>query len=100
MELTGRQKRHLRSLGQKLKPAVIVGKGGLTDPILAQLSDQLDHHELIKIKLPPGPERKTVAAEAAQRLSATGAGLVGRTALLYRPNDQLDRDQRVQLPRE
>ena len=98
MDLTGKQKRHLRGLGQSLTPAVIIGKAGLSDQLVRQLSDHLDRAELIKIKLPPGPQRKSVSAEAAEKLGAICIGIVGRTALLYRANQQLDSQQRVRLP--
>ena len=99
MDLTGKQKRHLRGLGHSLAPATIIGKAGLSDQVVQQLSDHLDRAELIKIKLPAGPQRKSVAAEAAERLGAICIGIVGRTALLFRVNEQLDSQRRVQLPR-
>lgn len=96
--LTGKQKRFLRSRGQSLAPLVSVGKAGLTQSVLAALSDQLDRHELVKIKLPAGRERKILAAEAAETLTATCVGVIGRTALLYRANNHLDDDKRIPLP--
>ena len=96
--LTGKQKRFLRSRGQSLAPLVSVGKAGLTQAVLAALSDQLDRHELVKIKLPAGPERKVLAAKAAETLTATRVGVIGRTALLYRANNRLDDDKRIPLP--
>jgi RNA-binding protein len=99
VELTGKQKRMLRALGQRLRATVVIGKAGLTDSVAAELADQFAHHELIKVKLPAGDIRKTLAADAARTANATCVGLVGRTCLLYRPNDALPRDQRVHLPR-
>ncbi|MHC4561484.1 MAG: YhbY family RNA-binding protein [Planctomycetota bacterium] len=97
-DLTGKQKRFLRSCGQQLRPAAIVGKAGLTDDVVAHLADQLARHELVKIKLPAGDERKAIAAESAEKLGAVCIGVVGRTALLYRANDQLDPSLRIDLP--
>ena len=94
-ELSSKQKRHLRGLGQKLSSAVVVGKAGLFDGLLKQVSELLDQHELVKIRMPAGDpaDRKNSAAEIA---SATGANLitvVGRNALLYRPGDKSDSDK-------
>ena len=95
MDLTGKQKRTLRALGQRLRATVTVGKSGLTDEVAAELADQFAHHELIKLKLPAGDIRKVLAQQAAEAASATCVGLVGRTCLLYRPNESLPRDRRL-----
>jgi RNA-binding protein YhbY len=46
--LTGKQKRYLRSLGQRLSADIIVGKAGATDALLAHLEHLLDENELIR----------------------------------------------------
>jgi len=86
MELTGKQTRHLRSLGQRLSASVIIGREGLTDEVCRQISAELDRRELVKVRLPAGADRRALAAEAAAALGAALAGVVGRTALLYRPS--------------
>jgi RNA-binding protein len=98
VELTGKQRRHLRSLGQRLTPAIAIGKGGVTEATMANLAESISRLELVKIKLPAGPERKRLPEEIAEKLGAVCAGVVGRTALLYRPNPELDANQRVDLP--
>jgi len=100
LELTGKQKRHLRSIGQHLDARAAVGKGGLSDAFLESVRALLAHEELIKIRLPAGPGkwRSEVAAEIAEAVAAVCAGVVGRTALLYRPNEDLDDKKRIHLP--
>ena len=98
MELTSKQRRHLRSLGQRLTPVVAIGKGGVSDSAMAHLAEAIRRCELVKIKLPAGPERKRLPDEIAEKLGAVCAGVVGRTALLYRPNPELDAADRVELP--
>lgn len=96
--LSGKQKKRLRALGQKLDPAVHIGKGGLSEPVLQTADEALDRHELIKVRLPSQlgpPERKALAAELAESLRAVCPGLVGKVALLYRPNPELDISKRV-----
>ena len=46
--LTGAQKSFLRGLGQKLEPALKLGKGGLTPAFFAELQKLLRAHELVK----------------------------------------------------
>jgi len=98
--LTGKQKRHLRALGQNLRPLCIVGKAGLTDKLAHNVSQLLDQHELIKVRIPAGPaeQRNGQADQLAQVADARCAGLVGRTVLLYRPNPQRDAAHRIVLP--
>ncbi|MHB8059187.1 MAG: YhbY family RNA-binding protein, partial [Desulfuromonadaceae bacterium] len=44
--LTGKQKRHLRALGHKLKPLIQIGKKEIEEALIAETSVALDHHEL------------------------------------------------------
>ena len=99
-ELTSKQKRYLRGIGQRLDVRVSVGKGGLSDAFLETVRGMLDREELIKIRLPAGPGkwRNAVATDIAESTDATCAGVVGRTALLYRPNDELEERKRINLP--
>ncbi len=97
-ELTGRQKRRLRGLGQRLTPAVLMGKAGLTEGILARIRGALESQELIKVRLPgDAPDRKALAEELARSAHATRVGLTGRSVLLYRSNPDLDGGDRIRL---
>ena len=84
--LTGKQRRHLRALGQRLTPALHVGHDGVTDAVVRQAETQLEAHELIKVRISENaPEdRHEVAERLAARTSAHLAQVLGRTALLYR----------------
>jgi RNA-binding protein len=87
--LTGKQRRALRAKGHHLEPVVIVGQSGVTEGILSALSQALQDHELIKVKVNEGPETRH---EAAQRMAeGTGAELVqllGRTVLLFKKREE------------
>jgi RNA-binding protein len=85
-ELTGRQRRHLRALGQKLTATLHVGQEGVSDAVVRQADAQLEIHELIKVRVgdnAPG-DRHAIAAVLAERTRAHLAQVLGRTALLYR----------------
>jgi RNA-binding protein len=92
-ELTGKEKRRLRSLGQKLPAMSVIGKGGLSEAVVATLGRLLDRHELIKVRLPAqdAAERDALAETIASAAGAILAGAIGHTALLYRPNPNLPR---------
>lgn len=85
MSLTGKQKRHLRSLAQTLKPVVHVGKNGLTDATIGEVTKALIRDELVKVKLQEAEraERASQADELAKRTGAEIAGLVGGALSLY-----------------
>lgn len=85
MQLTGKQRRQLRSLGHHLEPVVLVGQAGVTEAVVAAVEQALHDHELIKVKVNEGPETRQEAAE--HLAQATGAELVqllGRTVLLFK----------------
>src|SRR3569832_4671 len=96
-KLTEKQKRHLRSLGHRLKPVVIIGAHGYTEAVRAELDTSLQRHELMKVRVSVG-ERETRDLIISQLCADTGAALVqriGHIALIYRAN----RDKpRITLP--
>lgn len=85
MAIRGKEVRTLRAAGHSLTPALIVGRAGLSDEVIAAIDRELDEHELIKIKVGKGPmKRKEVAALLPERTGAEVVQLLGRTILLYR----------------
>lgn len=98
MPLTGKQRRHLRALGHDLAPIAQVGKGGVSDAVIAAVDQALTDHELVKIRLLESVEvpRDEAAALLAGRTGAEIAQVLGRTILLYRPDPD---EPRITLPR-
>ena len=84
-KLTGKQVRHLRALGHKLKPVVMVGKQSVTAEVATACNEQLAATELIKVKILDScpDDRKEVAASLEQMTGASVAQILGRTLLLY-----------------
>lgn len=86
MSLTESQCKHLRGRGHGLKTVVLIGSGGLTDRVLAEINSTLERHELIKVRIRSG-DRDTRDALIRQLVSDSAAELVqriGNVALLYR----------------
>lgn len=85
--LTGKEKRSLRGMGQRLKASVIIGKAGVNPSVLEHIDIQFTKNELIKIRLTEqhGAQRKETAAEIASATNSTCVGITGKTLLLYRP---------------
>ena len=95
--LTGKQKRYLRSLGHGLSPVITIGKGELSEPLIRETGEALEHHELIKVKILESclMDRHEVAAALASVCGADVAQVLGRTFLLYRQA----KEPKLQLPR-
>ncbi|ACB74018.1 YhbY family RNA-binding protein [Opitutus terrae] len=88
--LTGAQRTFLRGLGQRLEPALKVGKGGLTPAFYSELQKQLRAHELVKLRFlgVERDERASLCDEIADQGRCVCVGSVGHTALFYRQNPE------------
>lgn len=98
MNLTGKQRRHLRALGHHLDPLVQLGKLGLTDGIIAAVDAALEQHELVKVRIGTEcPEDRHDVAERLPPLVRAELGQVlGRTLLLYRRHPK---EPKISLPK-
>jgi RNA-binding protein len=93
MELSEKQRRHLKGLAHPLKPVVLMGNAGLTDAVVAETQRALADHELIKVRL-PGADRedRDAALQAlAQRTESTMVTRIGHVAVLYKANPKVPR---------
>jgi RNA-binding protein len=93
MVLTPKQRQFLRGLAHPLAPVVRIGKGKLTDNVIAEAKKSLASHELIKIRVEAddGKERRELAEGLAAATDSQIAGVVGKTAILYRENEEKPR---------
>lgn len=85
--LTGKQKRHLRALGHKLKAVIQIGKKEIEESLITEANAALDHHELIKVKLLESCmiDRHEASEVLSKACGAEIAQILGKTFLLYRP---------------
>jgi len=91
--LSNTQKQHLRRLANEMRPAVQIGKNGLTDQIHTTVEHELNAHELIKIKFMDFKEEKRQMTDSLVETSnGTLISLVGNVAILYR--EQSDPEKR------
>jgi RNA-binding protein len=93
--VTGKQRRHLRALGHHLNAVVQVGHEGVSEALVRQTAEQLEAHELIKVKIGEG-DRHEAAGVLAQKTGAEVAQVLGRTALLYKRRKQ---KPEIELPK-
>jgi len=81
------ERRALRARAHALKPVVLLGQHGLTEPVFAAIEEALCVHELIKIKL-RGIERdarEALVVDIATRVGADVINVIGHMLTLYRP---------------
>jgi RNA-binding protein len=95
--LTGKQKRYLRSKAHHMDPIFQVGKGGVNDNMVKQISDALEAREIFKISvLQNCEEDKTVVAEElAERTGAELVQIIGNTIVLYKESVE---NKQITLP--
>ena len=96
--LTGKQKQFLKGLAHPLAPVVRVGRGGVSESVIAETKKSLHSHELIKVRVDADESatRRELAEKLAAATDAQVAGMVGKTLILYRERDE---DPDIKLPR-
>lgn len=96
--LSTAQIRFLRGQAHDLKAMLQVGGKGITDSLLAEVDNALEHHELIKVKIAAEDRdaRDAMIAGLAQRAAATLVQRIGHVAILYRASKD---QRRIVLPR-
>ncbi|MBN6710694.1 ribosome assembly RNA-binding protein YhbY [Haemophilus haemoglobinophilus] len=98
MTLSTKQKQFLKGLAHHLSPVVMLGANGLTEGVLAEIDNALNHHELIKVKI-SGAERETkqlIIDAIVRETQANAVQTIGHIIVLYRPSDE----PKIQLPRK
>jgi RNA-binding protein len=86
MQLSEKQKKHLRRLAHALHPLVTLGNAGLTDGVVNELERALTHHELVKVNARLGGREQRDAAleELARRTAAVMVQRIGNVGVFYR----------------
>lgn len=98
LTLTTKQLQYLKSLAHHLKPIVLLGNNGLTEGVIAEIDQALEHHELIKVKI-AGANRETkqlIIDAICRETSATKVQLIGHILIIYRQA----KEPTIKLPRK
>jgi len=94
-KLTPRRRALLRSAARRRRADAAIGKGGAAPAVVVHVGALLDRRELVKVRLAASAGRRQAAADLAEALGAELVDLVGRMAVLYRPNPALPPARRV-----
>jgi RNA-binding protein len=86
VQLSEKQKKHLRRLAHPLHPLVMLGNAGLTDGVVGELDRALADHELVKVSARIGERTARDAAleELARRTQASMVQRIGHVGVFYR----------------
>ena len=86
LALGGRQRQYLRGLAHGQKMTVSVGQAGLTESVLQAVRESLRDHELIKVRMYQPEDKHATCDALVAGTQSVLCGLVGHTAILYRPH--------------
>lgn len=88
--LTGKQKRFLRAKAHHLNPIFQVGKGGVNENMIQQISEALEARELIKVSVLQNcdEDKETVAKELVEGCHAKLVQIIGNTIVLYKESKE------------
>ncbi len=96
VHLTTRERAHLKARAHALEPKVMIGHGGLTPAVVAEIDRALTAHELIKVKI-LGDDREARESMGEHICVATDSASVqrvGKVVVLWRPKPDEAADAR------
>jgi RNA-binding protein len=93
MSLSNKQKQFLKAKAHELKPIILLGGNG----VMAEIDLALEHHELIKVKVPSIDREEKVAVMDAivREAKADKVQTIGHILVLYRAA----KEKKLILPR-
>jgi putative YhbY family RNA-binding protein len=90
IELTPRERAHLKARAHPLEPLVHVGQSGLSDAVVAEVERALAAHELVKVKVKADGRDacEEMSRALAERTDAALVQRVGNILVLWRPRPE------------
>ncbi|HKL94630.1 MAG TPA: ribosome assembly RNA-binding protein YhbY [Clostridia bacterium] len=84
--LTGKERSNLKAMANDLQPIFQVGKGGITQNLVEDLSNALEAKELVKVTIlkAVGQTGREIIDELAKAVRAEAVSAVGNKVVLYR----------------
>ena len=93
--LTSKERAELRSQATALDTTLMVGKGGVTDAVIAEADNQLTARELVKGKVLEGAmmSPREVCDELCEATGADGVAVIGTKFVIYRFSEKLQQER-------
>lgn len=97
--INSRQRAQLRGLANSIDTIVHVGKDGITDNVVMQVSNALEAREIIKGKVLDNAllSSREVCEELCAKCKAEPVQTIGSKFVLYRESKTLDKEKRIKL---
>lgn len=100
LSLTVSERLALKARAHQLKPTVMIGNAGLTEPVLKEIAQTLKIHELIKIRvMAERPQREAILTEICSQLNAAPVQHIGKILVVYQPNPEARLVEIKKMPR-
>ena len=99
--ITSKQRAFLRKCANGLSPIFQIGKGGITDEVIAQLALALESRELIKVHILETAllDAKAAVNEVASRLGAEPVQAIGSKFVIYKRAEK-EKNRKIELPKK
>ena len=96
--LSSKQRAQLRGMASNMDTIVIIGKGGITENVISQVSDALKARELVKGKVLESAliSAKEACVALSEACDAEQVQVIGNKFVLYRRNEN---DPKIELIR-
>ena len=93
--LTSKERAELRSQATTIDTTLMVGKGGVTEAVIAEAENQLNTRELVKGKVLEGAMMtpREVCDEICQYTGAEGVAVIGTKFVIYRFSEKLQQER-------
>jgi len=93
--LTSKQRAELRSQATTIDTTLMVGKGGVTEAVIAEAENQLITRELVKGKVLEGAMMtpREVCDELCEATGAEGIAVIGTKFVIYRFSEKLQAER-------
>ena len=93
--LTSKERAELRSQATTLDTTLMVGKGGVTESVIAEADNQLTDRELVKGKVLEGAMMtpREVCDEICEATGAEGVAVIGTKFVIYRFSEKLQAER-------
>ena len=93
--LTSKERAELRSQATTIDTTLMVGKGGITEALIAEADNQLNSRELVKGKVLEGAMMtpREVCDELCEATGAEGVAVIGTKFVIYRFSEKLQAER-------
>lgn len=101
--MTGKERAQFRAQANTLEPEFQIGKGGMSDGLIAQTLDSFKTKELIKLKVLLDSAPETPREFADKLAAATGSEVIqviGGVIVLYKEKTEEDKKEKKKAPKK